>query len=143
VIRLHGFNNKDRIMLEESLKGKIKETEEALKSLKEVFKAFTEKNKNKISPVELDMMSKNIDLLWRNLNIIEEKLKSNNSHFRSSEINLSNSIGGLEKPLMIDDEYSGQDLTQEEIGIMNEFKQNDELLERFAKDVIKVGLDEL
>lgn len=129
-------------MLEESLKGKIKETEEALKSLKEVFKAFTEKNKNKISPAELDMMSKNIDLLWRNLNIIEEKLKSNNSHYRNSEINPSNSIGALDK-LLIDDEYNGQDLTQEEIGIMNEFKQNDELLERFAKDVIKVGLDEL
>ncbi len=46
----------------------------------QVFKKFAEKNKNKVAPHELDMMSKNIDLLRRNLNILDDKQKSGGGH---------------------------------------------------------------
>jgi hypothetical protein len=89
-----------------------------------VFKSFTEKNKNKVAPSELDMMSKNIDVLWRNLNILEETLKQGQVH-RSSEAGVNHS-SDLEKPLVIDEsKYNGDELTAEEEQLMKEFKEND------------------
>ena len=117
VIKLHGYNHKDRIILEGKINDKFKETEQTLKTLKDVFKSFTEKNKNKVAPSELDMMSKNIDVLWRNLNILEESLKSGQAHWNSEQINPSNE---LEKPLVFDNEYNGDELTAEEEQLMKE-----------------------
>lgn len=49
-----------------------------------MFKKYTEKNKNKLSPHEIDMMSKNIDYLWWNLNILDDE-KSGSIGWKPSE----------------------------------------------------------
>lgn len=55
----------------------------------------------------------------------------------------SSAKGDLAQPFMVDDEnYNGDELTEEEKGIMNEFQKNDEAIEEQALGVKKL-LDEL
>jgi len=63
IIKVNGYSNNERILKDNKFKDLRTETESNLKELKDVFKKFTEKNKNKLAPHELDLMSKNIDLL--------------------------------------------------------------------------------
>lgn len=138
VVALHGYNNKDRILLEEKIKVNINEAEGNLKELKIVFKEFCEKHREKLAPFEVDQREKNIDLLRRNLNILEDSVKAGQKRSSSSaNIHVSNE---LKRPLMDgedegEDEYEDRELTAEEERVLREFKENDDELEKLADQI--------
>ena len=49
--------------------------EELLKALRATFKIYQNKNKRKVEQVEIESRSKNIDLLRKNLNLLQEEFK--------------------------------------------------------------------
>ena len=105
--------------------------------MKDIFKKYTEKNRNKLAPHEIDMMSKSIDYLRRNLNILDDKFKTTYQQRTSS--NLDND---LTQPFVADGDFNGDELTEAEKGIMTEFKKNDDELDLILDQVGK-GLEQL
>jgi hypothetical protein len=121
-----------------------------LKSLRQVFKAYQLKNKRKVEQSEIENRSRNIDLLRKTLNLLQQeyqaqasrskrdfkksKLKSQDIEDGLSSVNLSiqqqsSATQGLldifgEKDGKGDDE-SETDLTEEEQAILKEFEKND------------------
>ena len=81
-IKLFGYQSRERILLDEELKGKFKQAEEELLYLREIFKRYQEKNKRKISQKEIEARSKNIDLLRKNLNLLQDEFKEQVTRMR-------------------------------------------------------------
>ena len=137
IIKLHGTSNKERILKDAKFKELKEETEKELNELKDIFKKYTEKNRNKLAPHEIDMMSKSIDYLRRNLNILDDKFKTTYQQRTSS--NLDND---LTQPFVVDGDFNGDEMTEAEKGIMTEFKKNDDELDLILDQVGK-GLEQL
>ena len=70
-----GFQSKERILLDEKIKEIFDMCEDALRSLRQVFKVYQNKNKRRVEMVELESRSRNIDLLRKNLNLLQEEFK--------------------------------------------------------------------
>ena len=76
-----GFNSKERILADEEIKTYIDESESSFKELKKV--AF--KNKDKLSPIEIDSQGKELGLLRKNLNLMSKQLKAARSNVSNSK----------------------------------------------------------
>ena len=70
-----GFQSKERILLDEEIKQIFDAGENALRSLRAVFKVYQNKNKRKVEQIELENRSRNIDLLRKNLNLLQDEFK--------------------------------------------------------------------
>ncbi len=103
IISLYGYQSKERIckthsllrlliVQDESIKQFFQQCEEELSYLRDVFKKYQEKNKRKVSQKELENRSKNIDLLRRNLNLLQDEFKEQINRMRKEM-----SMGGDER----------------------------------------------
>lgn len=70
-----GFQSKERILLDEEIKQIFDAGEHALREIRAVFKIYQNKNKRKVEQIELENRSRNIDLLRKNLNLLQEEFK--------------------------------------------------------------------
>ena len=68
--------------MDEDIKGKFKICEEELSYLRDVFKKYQVKNKRKVSQKDLEARSKNIDLLRKNLNLLQDEFKEQIARMR-------------------------------------------------------------
>jgi hypothetical protein len=93
-IALFGYQSKERIVLDEELKGMFKQAEDELAYLRDVFKRYQEKNKRKIAQKEIEARSKNIDLLRRNLNLLQDEFKEQVARMRKD---MANGSGGRQQ----------------------------------------------
>lgn len=75
IISEQGFESKERILMDEDIKEIFGEAELNLKELRSVFKDYQNKNKRIVEPHEIENRSKNIDLLRKNLNLVQAEFK--------------------------------------------------------------------
>lgn len=76
VISKNGFQSKERIVLDEEIKSIFDTCEDMLKTLRNVFKIYMNKNKRTIEKEQLEDRRQNIDLLRKNLNLLQEEFKN-------------------------------------------------------------------
>lgn len=84
-------------MLDEELKAKFSQAEEELQYLRELFKRYQEKNKRKISQKELEARSRGVDLLRRNLNLLQDEFKDQVTRMRKDISAVQNPDGATGK----------------------------------------------
>eukprot|EP00347_Sterkiella_histriomuscorum_P002197 403369092 len=166
-ISLYGYYSKERIELDEEIKKLFIACEEEHSYLRQVFKRYQEKNKRTITKKELENRAKNIDLLRRNINLLNDEFKEQVSRMRK-EIAQTNSLtGGDRSGDFIDvfgsarqgrknrdeendgeygdqqsSEESDRDLNDEERDILKQFEENDQELENIAAELVN-ALDEV
>ena len=70
IIAIHSYQSKERILLDEKIKGIFDKGEINLKELRNVFKVYQKKNKRIVEHSDLENRSRNIDLLRKNLNLL-------------------------------------------------------------------------
>lgn len=70
------WNSNDRVVLDTNIDELLQSAEDALKALRQVFKVYQAKNKRIVEPFEIENRSKNIDLLRKNLNLLQQEKKS-------------------------------------------------------------------
>ena len=75
MLNTESFQSKERILLDEKIKNMFAEAEDHLKALRAVFKEYQNKNKRKVEQDELVNRSKKIELLRKNLNLLQEEFK--------------------------------------------------------------------
>lgn len=130
-----------------------------------MFKKYQEKNKRKISQKEIEARSKNIDLLRKNLNLLQDEFKEQVARMRKDLTQANNnststpdsSAGGKSDFINIfgninrgssnqDESYNAEEedreLYDDEKDILKQFEANDKELENIAA-VIVGALDEL
>ena len=76
--------------MDEEIKSMFSQCEDELSYLREVFKKYQEKNKRKISQKEIEARSKNIDLLRKNLNLLQDEFKEQVARMRKDLIQANN-----------------------------------------------------
>lgn len=96
-IKLFGYQSRERILLDEELKAKFSQAEEELQYLRELFKRYQEKNKRKISQKELEVRSRGVDLLRRNLNLLQDEFKDQVTRMRKDIAAVQNPDAGTGK----------------------------------------------
>ena len=139
----------------------FKQAEDELAYLRDVFKRYQEKNKRKIAQKEIEARSKNIDLLRRNLNLLQDEFKeqvsrmrkdmANGSGGRQQEgdfmnifgINRSGSVRSEDNDYeQLKDEEEEREMYDEEKDILKQFEENDKELEEIAAQIVG-SLDDL
>ena len=123
------------IVMDEEIKGMFKNCEDELAYLRDVFRKYQEKNKRKLSQQDIEARSKNIDLLRRNLNLLQDEFKEQVSRMRKdiAPVQAQSSefldIFAINKN---EDEDEERSLDEEERGILQQFEENDKELEDIA-----------
>ena len=84
LIEEKGFNTNERILLDEEIKGIFDNGEALLRSIRQVFKEYQNLNKRKVEQIELENRSRNIDLLRKNLNLLQEEFKMQQNRSKHS-----------------------------------------------------------
>ena len=141
-------------MLDEELKAKFSQAEEELQYLRELFKRYQEKNKRKISQKELEARSRGVDLLRRNLNLLQDEFKDQVTRMRKDIAAVQNPDGATGKhsdfidifgTINRDSEKLDEDrdeLYDDERDILRQFEENDRELEDIAALIVG-SLDDL
>lgn len=153
---MFGFQSKERILLDEDIKQIFEIGEQMLRSLRQVFKVYQNKNKRKVEQSELENRSKNIDLLRKNLNLLQEEFKVQASrskkdfHNRKHGGTDASSLSGITKQTnddfidifkgatKLNESFSSTDeapLTDDERNILAQFEENDQELEDIAAQI--------
>jgi len=71
----HSQKSQERVIVEEKIKEVFSECETLLQYLRDIFQRYQQKNKRKIPEKEIKNRSKNIDLLRKNLNILQDEFR--------------------------------------------------------------------
>lgn len=107
------------IVTDENIKEILKDTEGYLGDLKLAFKNYCSENKSKMTPKEIDNRSKIIDLLRRNLNLLDDKFKDTLKARANTQANAGGGEGegegdGLKMKQVKEEDYEDRELTEEE-----------------------------
>jgi hypothetical protein len=139
-------------LLDEEIKQMFDIGEQMLRSIRQVFKVYQNKNKRKVEQSELENRSKNIDLLRKNLNLLQEEFRlqairsKKEFHGRKHGTDTSSNSGSIKAPPEFIDIFKGAStklnesfvsteespLTEDEQNILEEFEKNDQELEDIA-----------
>jgi len=122
----------------------IAQCESELAYLRDVFKRYQEKNKWKVSQKELESRAKNVDLLRRNLNLLQDEFREQiNRVKREQQQDLErngdfiNVFGRKRKGSEEEEEESDRDVNEEERDILAQFEENDKELENIAAELVE------
>jgi chromosome segregation ATPase len=150
-IKIHGYQNKERIMADHKILKSIEECEEDLKILQNNKKAA------KYSPEDLKNRNKTIELLRKNLNLLRDEIHGEKANVSIDDEDKPQKIFGdykdtdsdkiSEKDIRVemkdeDNKYDQRDLTDHEKQALEEFKKNDQELDAILDRVI-AGLADL
>ncbi|CAI2374421.1 unnamed protein product [Moneuplotes crassus] len=135
IILKHGYNSSERIIIDEDINMYIQDSQQGIQKLK----ISVDKDKKRLSPIEITERCKCISLLRKNLNLLIKQFKESAKDYigmrRASE----------DRKMLLDDkdEYEGnRKLTEKEEKALEEFKKNDEELEEIALKIAQ-SLEEL
>jgi len=68
--------SKERILLDETIKKIIADCEDRIINLRQVFKIYKAKNEKKVEREEMESRSNAIDLLRKNINLLQKEFDS-------------------------------------------------------------------
>ena len=160
---MFGFQSKERILLDEEIKGIFDKCEADLTELRSVFKLYQNKNKRKVEQDELEARSRNITLLRKNLNLLGEEFKIQANKSKKAYRQQKDDEAGVPKDNdsidifgtygknkgggtgINDDTFDdGEEdpLNEDELSILKQFEQNDQELEDIAAQICG-ALDDL
>ena len=131
--------------MDEEIKGMFKNCEDELAYLRDVFRKYQDKNKRKLSQQDIEARSKNIDLLRRNLNLLQDEFKDQVSRMRKDIAPVQASSNDFLDIFAInrnEDEDEERSLDEEERDILKQFEDNDKELEDIALQIVG-SLDQL
>ena len=133
------------VVMDEEIKGMFKNCEDELAYLRDVFRKYQDKNKRKLSQQDIEARSKNIDLLRRNLNLLQDEFKDQVSRMRKDIAPVQASSNDFLDIFAInrnEDEDEERSLDEEERDILKQFEDNDKELEDIALQIVG-SLDQL